>query len=414
MQLAKYSFGTGDRFGQQGHAQLEAVAKTMRGGTELAIVWNKSHREHQTVGTNQQAVRHEADETVRTSGWQGDYHVDADHIGLDTVDLFLDYSDFFTLDVADYIGEKAEENELADFVERYSPYSGSLEIPGLDHPLKVTKEKLRDIAENYLSAVRKAAAIHSHIVQKKGKNPFIIEISMDETASPQSPEELFFILAAIGEYRIPAQTIAPKFSGRFNKGVDYQGDVEQFNREFHADLCVIQHCIKLFQLPVNLKLSVHSGSDKFAIYPGIRENLEKHDAGIHIKTAGTTWLEELIGLAESGDEPLSLVKSIYRQAYNRFDELCAPYSSVIDIDRKRLPSPAAVDSWNGLQLAATIRHDQNSPYYDPNIRQLLHVGYKIAAEYGNTYLTAVKDHKKIIGKHVCDNLFYRHLTPLFL
>jgi hypothetical protein len=414
MQLAKYSFGTGDRFGLQGHAQLEAVAKAMRAGIELAIVWNKSHREHQIVGTNQQAVRHEADEAVRESGWQGDYHVDADHIGLDTVDLFLDHSDFFTLDVADYIGKKADEDELVNFVNRYSTYTGSLRIPGLESPLKITKEKLRDIAENYLSAVRHAAAIHSHIVEKKGKTPFIIEISMDETTSPQSPEELFFILAAIGEYRIPAQTIAPKFSGRFNKGVDYQGDIEQFSREFHADLCVIRNCIDLFRLPANLKLSVHSGSDKFAIYPGIRENLKKHDAGIHIKTAGTTWLEELTGLAESGEEPLSLVKNIYRRAYDRFDELCVPYSSVIDINRNELPSPATVDSWNGLQLGATIRHDQNSPYYDPNIRQLLHVGYKIAAEYGNTYLTAVKKHGKIIEKHVCDNLFDRHLTPLFL
>ena len=86
---------------------------------------------------------------------------------------------------------------------------------------------------------------------------------MDETNLPQSPEELLIILSAIAEEGIPIQTIAPKFTGRFNKGVDYAGDLEKFDREFNDDICNISWSVKEFGLPENLKLSVHSGSDKF-------------------------------------------------------------------------------------------------------------------------------------------------------
>src|SRR5437660_12811486 len=119
---------------------------------------------------------------------------------------------------------------------------------------------------------------------------------MDEPDSPQTPPELLVILAAIADEKIPIQTIAPKFTGRFNKGVDYVGDVVQFEKEFSEDLAVIAFAIKQYGLPGNLKLSVHSGSDKFSIYGPIRRSLKKFGAGVHVKTAGTTWLEELTGL----------------------------------------------------------------------------------------------------------------------
>ncbi len=159
---------------------------------------------------------------------------------------------------------------------------------------------------------------------------------------------------------------------------------------------------------------MHSGSDKFAIYPGIKAAVTKHNTGVHVKTAGTTWLEELIGLAESGDEGLALVKDIYQKAYGRFDELCGPYVSVIDIDRANLTSPEEVNGWDGKRLAQALRHDQKNPFYNRNIRQMLHVAYKIAAEYGDVYLDLVKKNKEVIAHHVSTNLFERHIKPLFL
>ena len=161
---------------------------------------------------------------------------------------------------------------------------------------------------------------------------------MDETDTPQTPVELLVILAAIADEGIPAETIAPKFSGRFNKGVDYVGDVKQFAAEFEQDLAVIRFAMQRFRLPETLKLSIHSGSDKFSIYGRSAGAIRKFDAGLHFKTAGTTWLEELIGLALAGGEGLAIAKEVYAQALGRLDELCGPYATVIDIDRKKLPA----------------------------------------------------------------------------
>src|SRR5208283_2815434 len=127
-----------------------------------------------------------------------------------------------------------------------------------------------------------------------------------------------------------------------NKGVDYVGDIAQFEKEFAADLDVIVHAIKAYHFPANLKLSVHSGSDKFSIYAPMRRAMRRAGVGLHLKTAGTTWLEELIGLAEAGPEGLATAKEIYRGAVEHREELCAPYATVIDIDPARLPAPDAV------------------------------------------------------------------------
>jgi hypothetical protein len=414
MKLAKYSFGTGDRFGLQGAAQLKAITMAKEAGVELAIVWNKSQREHGIVGTVPVDVRREADEAVRAAGGNIEYHVDADHINLTNVDPFILPSDFFTIDVADFIGKKAADADIADFVAKFSSYHGKLAVKGITEPLVVSSEQLEAIAGKYLFAVQQAASIYRHIAGKKGEDAFITEVSIDETTEPQSPEELFFILAAIALHKIPVQTIAPKFTGRFNKGVDYQGDVARFDREFNDDVCVIRRAVADFGLQADLKLSIHSGSDKFSIYPGIRRTLAAQGAGVHIKTAGTTWLEELIGLAEAGGEAASLVKRIYRDSHGRFEALCRPYATVIDINQNVLPNPDLVDTWSHDRLARAIRHDQSCPDYDRNLRQLLHVGYKVAAELGEIYLGALKKHREEVSRQVSDNLFTRHIQPLFL
>jgi len=111
---------------------------------------------------------------------------------------------------------------------------------------------------------------------------------MDETDQPQKPVEMLFILAAIADEGVPARTIAPKFTGRFNKGVDYVGDVSQFAKEFEEDLAVVAFAVKEFGLPEDLKFSIHSGSDKFSIYQPMKKAMKKFNAGLHIKTAGTT------------------------------------------------------------------------------------------------------------------------------
>ncbi len=411
--LEKFSMGIGDRFGRQGKAQLSALQMGWDNGMQVVPVWNKSHREHSIIQTAPGDVRAEADSAVKGLGWDRPYHVDADHIGLANVDLFIEASDFFTLDVADFTGEAADAADIDAFVEKHADLVGTLEIPGIAKPLEVTKDQAHAIASKYLLAVQEAAKIYRHVESVKGADNFITEVSMDETDDPQTPVEMLFILAAIADNDIPAQTIAPKFTGRFNKGVDYVGDVDQFTREFEEDLAVIDYAVKKFGLPENLKLSVHSGSDKFSIYGPIKSALAKTGAGLHLKTAGTTWLEEIIGLAEGSDDGLALAREIYREALGRYDELCGPYATVIDIDKSNLPDPDEVDGWDGEHFGRVLRHDQSCPEYNLDFRQLLHVGYKVASEMGVRYLDTLDACEESVARNVAENIYERHLKRVF-
>jgi hypothetical protein len=411
--ISKLTLGMGDRFAHQADAQLRACILAADAGVEIIPVWNKSNREHITIGSEPASTRQAADAAVKAAHWTKPYHIDADHIRLDTVDRFLPHSDFFTIDVADSIGKPATEAEINLFVGQHPEMIGAIRIPGIDSPFQTTREWVRSIARKYLAAVADAAIIYRYIAGKKRADSFIIEVSMDETDAPQTPPELLVILAALHDAKVPLQTIAPKFTGRFNKGVDYAGDLARFEKEFNDDLAVIGYAIRQYGLPATLKLSVHSGSDKFSLYPIIRRALLRTGAGVHLKTAGTTWLEELIGLAEEGGSGLELAKEIYAEAYAHRDELCAPYATVIDIRPGHLPEPAKVKGWSSEQYVSALRHDQNNPGFNADLRQLLHVGYKVAARKGQVYLDALKANRASISRNVTENLFKRHIKPLF-
>ncbi len=413
MELAKFSCGIGDRFGRQGQAQLQAFIDFKKStGITLTPVWNKSNREHTIVHTEPSSVRAEADAAVKALGWSGPYHVDADHINIKTVDRFIACSDFFTIDVADLIGKPASDGELAEFVKQAQSLAGRLELPGLSHAMTITDADIRRVGATFLGAVKEAGRVYRHIRIQRGEN-FIPEISMDETDSPQAPPELLLILAAIAWEKIPIQTIAPKFTGRFNKGVNYQGDVRQFEKEFRDDLAVIAFAVGKFGLPRNLKLSVHSGSDKFDIYEPIRRAIRDTGAGLHVKTAGTTWLEEVIGLAMAGGRGLEIARGIYISALGRMDELCAPYATVISIDRTLLPTVEQVRNWSGPEFAQALRHDPACPHYNPNMRQLVHVGFKVAAQMEAEYLSALDEFAPVIANGVKENILHRHLEKIF-
>ena len=378
MKISKYSFGIGDRFVHEGVNQLKALIEAeKRFGVHFTPVWNKSNREHTIIGTEPASTRAEADAAVKALGYTDQYFCDADHIGLGNVDRFMDACDFFTLDVADFIGR-----------------SGSLE-------------------DRYLTAVKEAGRIYRHIAERKGADSFVTEVSMDEVEVAQKPDEIRFILKALADEEIPLQTFAPKFTGRFNKGVDYEGDLAVFEKEFEEDLLVIEEAVKAYGLPENLKLSIHSGSDKFSIYPIMGRLIRKYDKGIHIKTAGTTWLEEIIGLSLADPDALRLAKDIYRIALTRMDELTVPYAAVIDVDKAKLPAPGVVDGWDAQTFAKTLRHDEKEPLYNPSFRQLIHVSFKVAAELKDRYYPAFERHVDVIGREITDNLCDRHVALLF-
>jgi hypothetical protein len=413
MRLGKYSFGIGDRFNHQGKAQLKALMMARDAGLEIIPVWNKSNREHQIVKSTPGLTRQEADEATRIMNWDLLYFVDADHINLFNVDKFIEHCDFFTIDVAEYISKPAVDEDVEEYIENNRKYAGKLHITGIDDDFTITEDFLTETGFKFLNAAQEAGKIYRYINKRRSGKDFITEISMDEVDNPQTPAELFFILGMLANEKIPLQTIAPKFTGRFNKGVDYSGNPDQFRQEFEQDLLVIDQAVHTFGLPDNLKLSVHSGSDKFTIYPIIGDLIAQYDKGIHLKTAGTTWLEEIIGLAEADQEGLSLAKEIYRDAYSRRDELCKPYSTVIDIDESSLPSPDTVDHWDSSKFFNTLRHVPDHPDYNPNFRQLIHVGYKVAAEMEERYVKALEKYAEVIGKNVTENIYERHLKRLF-
>jgi hypothetical protein len=414
IELGRYSIGMGDRFAHQGQAQLAACVQAQARGVTIEPVWNKSNREHGITGSVPASVRVEADAATRALGWTAPYFVDADHITLATVDGFLESSDFFTLDVSESIGASVPAGDIDAFLARHPELIGRYEIDGVGAVFDVDPGTAAHAASTYLASVRQAGRIYARILAAKGAGTFVTEVSMDETDTPQTGFELLLILAALADEGVPAQTIAPRFSGRFNKGVDYVGSVEGFAREFAADLAVLAHARRRYALPANLKLSVHSGSDKFSIYQPIREALRRAGAGVHLKTAGTTWLEELIGLAEAGPEGLALARQIYAEAYAHLDELCAPYAAVIDIDRTRLPEPGVVAGWSAEQYTNALRHDQSNAGFNADLRQLLHVGYKIAARLGARYTEMLDECAEAIARNVTTNLYERHVVPLFL
>ena len=378
MTISKYSFGIGDRFAHEGVNLLKAlIAAEKKFGVHFTPVWNKSNREHTIIGTEPASTRAEADAAVKALGYTDAYFCDADHINLGHVDRFIEACDFFTIDVADSIGK-----------------SGTIE-------------------ERYSPAVKEAAKIYRHIAERKGADNFVTEVSMDEVEIAQTPEEVKYILTALAKENVPVQTFAPKFTGRFNKGVDYVGDVDQFAREFEEDLKVVQWAVKELGLPSNLKLSIHSGSDKFSIYPIMGRLIRQYDAGIHIKTAGTTWLEEIIGLSLADPAALALAKRIYRSALQRMDELTIPYASVIDVDKSKLPDPETVDAWDAQTFAKTLRHDEDEPLYNSSFRQLIHVSFKVAAELADEYIPALERSADVIGREIEANIGERHVKRLF-
>lgn len=419
MQIPKFSLGMGDRFAHQAKAQLQACMLAAQAGADVTPVWNKSNREHLIIGSEPSGTRAAADAAVQELGWTEPYFLDADHINLSTFQRFVQPCDFFTIDVADNIGQKSDEAEIAKFVARHPELIGEITIPHIDQPFRTDQAFVEKTAKQFLAAVQHAGLIYRAIWENKGKDNFVAEISMDETDSPQTPVELLIILAAISDEKVPIQTIAPKFTGRFNKGVDYVGDVQQFAREFREDLATIAYAVEKYSLPRNLKLSVHSGSDKYSIYAAIREGLKEFNAGVHVKTAGTTWLEEVIGLAEAGGDALALAKEIYAEAYSHADELCAPYATVIDIQKEKLPKPEMVNGWTSEQFVQALQHRSPAeggdlPAYNPDFRQLLHVGFKVAAKLGKRYTDALEANEEVVARNVTKNLFERHLRPIFL
>ena len=166
--LEKFSIGVGDRFAHQAKAQLRAFQLIAKDGADVVPVWNKSNREHTFVGSEPASVLAAAKVAVEALGWKSGWHVDADHINLKTVDRFIPHSDFFTLDVADSIGQPAAPEAIKAFVDRHPELIGTIAIPKIDSPFQTMRAEIERIAEKFLLAVEDAGKIYRHIAVQKG------------------------------------------------------------------------------------------------------------------------------------------------------------------------------------------------------------------------------------------------------
>src|SRR6266576_2698572 len=181
LKLPKYSVGVGDRFAHQAKAQLAACVLAAKDGVEVAPVWNKSNREHTIIGSEPSQTRREADAAVKELGWTKPYFLDADHINLKTVQRFLDPCDFFTLDVADLIGQPAKDEDVKAFIAAHPELVGTVTIPGIAEPFKTDKTFVEGVAHKFLAAVQHAGEIYRLLLENKGAGRFVPEVSMDET-----------------------------------------------------------------------------------------------------------------------------------------------------------------------------------------------------------------------------------------
>jgi hypothetical protein len=327
------SFGFGDRLGLATPGHLAAVRAA--GGKFAPIFAQQSVRENARTGRIPQQVMDDAKRAVEAAQWDAPWGADADH--LKTVDDLPPFVEagytFFTVDPGEYVDNladtdspemlkrKVQTGRWEEIASRYLNQSEE-QVWG-----RFNSESLLRAAVKYGGAIEHAAAMFSRLSQMKDE--FDFEVSVDETDSPTTPLEHYFIASELSCLGVRFTSLAPRFIGRFEKGVDYIGDLNALETELEKHAAVTKYF-------GTYKLSLHSGSDKFSVYPLIANYWGER---IHVKTAGTSYLEALRVLAKC--EPALFLK-IYLLGMERYEADKKSYHVSADLallsDTKDLPS----------------------------------------------------------------------------
>ncbi len=396
------SMGFGDRLGLATPGHIQAVR-----GTAIAPVFaQQSVRENARTGRTPQQVLDDALWGVMQCGWREPWGADADHLKT-TADLApfvaAGYS-FFTVDPGEHVDHAAHtaplarlretaavlpweplNDSLADLQRRY--LGQTIVLDGL--AIEFSEESLLRAACKYGRAVAHAVGIYrelrSHEVsrQKPGA-AFDFEMSVDETETPTGIAEHFYIAAELARLNVRVTSLAPRFVGRFEKGVDYIGDLDALAQNFDAHARIARH--------FNYKLSLHSGSDKFSVYPLFATSTAQLT---HVKTAGTSYLEALRTLAVVNPP---LFREILKLGIERYPTDRATYH--VSADTERVPEPASLTD---AQLPALL--DQ----FDA--RRVLHVTFGSAlARFGDDLKSALRTHQPAYNAAL-EKHFAKHLAP---
>lgn len=393
------SAGFGDRLGLATPGHAEAAR-----GTGIAPIFaQQSVRENGRTGRTPQEVMDDAMWGVFQAGWQDAWGADADHLKTpgDLRPFVAAGYTFFTIDPGEHVDGNDEKASLAFLNDKVSvlPWDVLRSSPGdlsnrlLERTISLPnltlvfdESTLLHAAAKYGRAVAHTAVMYQHLKELMAGTPFDLEVSVDETETPTSVHEHFYVAHELQRLGVPFVSLAPRFTGRFEKGVDYIGDPATFAEALAAHTAVMRHV-------GGYKLSLHSGSDKFTLYPLIA----RHTQGlVHLKTAGTSYLEALRVIARV--QP-ALFRDILELARSRFPADRATF--YVSAQLHNVPHPAAVADGDLPDLLEQF-----------DTRQVLHVTFgSVLARFGDQVmaLLAANEPAYIRGlKHH----FTRHLAPL--
>ncbi len=394
------SFGFGDRIGLATPGHVAALRAA--GGDIAPIFAQQSVRENARIGRTPQQVMDDAMWGIFETGWNGRWGADADHVKeIAHIAPFVQAGyTFFTIDPSDHVDNDAQTDDLdalrrktavlpwqqfgtteAALITEYC--AAPLILDGVT--LQFNGEVLLRALAKYGRALAHTLIITAEIRQQMGGKPFDLEMSVDETDTPTSAAEHYFIANELLKRNVPVVSLAPRFVGKFQKGVDYMGDLDEFETEL-AKHAAIMHHFNAY------KLSIHTGSDKFTIYGLINQYA---NGRVHVKTAGTSYLEALRVISQT-DAPL--FRKFLDLGHERFEKDRKTY--FLDCRPERVPAGSRL---NDAALPTLLD--------DFDARQLLHVTFGSALdEYGAALKADLLDeeaaYEAVLAAH-----FGRHLRP---
>lgn len=398
----KTSFGFGDRMGSATPGHIQALCTADLAGHIAPIFAQQSVRENTRTGRVPQQVLDDAMWGVFQEGWQSPWGADADHVK-ETADLALfvraGYT-FYTIDPSDHVDNAAQTDSPEalsrktadlpwDILE--SSYSEMVALychePFVLAGLTLTFDELilqRALAK-YGRALAHTITLTRELTGQMNGRAYDLEMSVDETDTPTSVHEHFFIVNELIRAGVPVVSVAPRFVGKFQKGVDYIGDLADFAQELAYHAAIMNHfdCYKL---------SIHTGSDKFSIYPAIAEQTKGR---VHVKTAGTSYLEALRVVARQKPD---LFRRMLDLAHSRFEKDRKTY--FLDAQQSRVPQSQSLDDAEMPDLLEQF-----------DARQVLHVTFgSILDEFGVELAAFINEHEADY-RTVLESHFGRHLRP---
>jgi hypothetical protein len=390
------TIGCGDRLGLATAAHLRAVRKF----SAYPVLAQQSIRELGYTGRDFERVVADAAFLVFQEGYEAGWGADGDHLKtIEDIDtalaagmpmITLDLTQVLKPEAGEWNAERVEE-EFAGLPEEVrsrvlSVYGGKSFTVG-DHSVDVSESEAKRCALMYWQALDFAGEVDRHLRAERGDR-YDLEISIDETSSPTLPSHHLFIIKELLERNVTVNSLAPRFIGDFQKAVDYIGEVDEFERQFAV------HCA-IAAAHGGYKISIHSGSDKFSVYPAIGA----HTGGrLHLKTAGTSWLEAVHTVARAEPE---LYRSLHEKAAAYFPEALKSYHITADISR--LPEP---DSLSDGELERYFSIDE--------ARQMLHITYGgllQEEELREPFFRALHEHEEL-HYELLEQHFEKHLETL--